>query len=139
MEKAMSENCRHWTLLKVAIVGLQNDVFVGRLFFGDPLTGKVHWDCDCRPSDGCFLSIKVKFWHIMTPFPIMNMAVVVTSYLSLQITVTRSDLGTLSAPISTVTIVFQVSWVPHSTSLRCQRPSGRPCMRETSAEEKMLN
>ncbi|GAX79692.1 hypothetical protein CEUSTIGMA_g7133.t1 [Chlamydomonas eustigma] len=60
MEKAMSENCRQWTLLKVAIVGLQNDVFVGRLFFGDPLTGKVHWDCDCRPSDGCFLSIKCK-------------------------------------------------------------------------------
>ena len=31
---------------------------MGRLFFGDPLTGQVYWDCDCRPSDGCFLSIK---------------------------------------------------------------------------------
>jgi hypothetical protein len=58
MQKAQSENPRRWALLKVAIVALQNDVFVGRLFFGDPLTGCVHWDCDCRPSDGCFLSIK---------------------------------------------------------------------------------
>ena len=58
MQKAQSESPRRWALLKVAIVGLQNDVFVGRLFFGDPLTGCVHWDCDCRPSDGCFLSIK---------------------------------------------------------------------------------
>ena len=58
MQQAQSEDTRRWGLLRVAIVGLQNDVFVGRLFFGDPLTGRVHWDCDCRPSDGCVLSIK---------------------------------------------------------------------------------
>ena len=58
MQQAQSEDSRRWGLLRVAIVGLQNDVFVGRLFFGDPLTGRVHWDCDCRPSDGVFLSIK---------------------------------------------------------------------------------
>eukprot|EP00955_Chlamydomonas_euryale_P014628 157146-Chlamydomonas_euryale.AAC.2 len=52
---------RQWSLLRVAVIGLRDDVFVGRLFFGDPETGVVAWDCDCRPSDGCFLSIKV--WH----------------------------------------------------------------------------
>lgn len=26
---------------------------------GDPDTNEVAWDCDCRPSDGCWLSLKV--------------------------------------------------------------------------------
>ncbi len=60
MQKAHAEDPRQWGLIRVAIVGLQNDVFVGRLFFGNLLTGRVCWDCDCRPSDGCFLSIKVR-------------------------------------------------------------------------------
>lgn len=30
-----------WQLLRVAIVALENDIFVGRLFFGDPATGKL--------------------------------------------------------------------------------------------------
>jgi hypothetical protein len=48
-----------WQLLRAAIVGLSSDVFVGRLFFGDPATGKVAWDCDCRPSDAYWLSLQV--------------------------------------------------------------------------------
>lgn len=47
-----------WKLLRVAVVELRNDVFVARLFFGDPATGEVKWDCDCRPSDGTFLAMK---------------------------------------------------------------------------------
>jgi hypothetical protein len=48
-----------WKLLRVAVVELRNDVFVARLFFGDPATGEVKWDCDCRPSDATFLAMKV--------------------------------------------------------------------------------
>jgi hypothetical protein len=44
--------------LRVAIVSLDNDVFVGRMFFGDQKTGKVFFDCDVRPSDGIFLALK---------------------------------------------------------------------------------
>lgn len=47
-----------WKLLRVGVVELRNDVFVARLFFGDPATGEVKWDCDCRPSDATFLAMK---------------------------------------------------------------------------------
>lgn len=47
-----------WKLLRVAVVELRNDVFVARLFFGDPVTGEAKWDCDCRPSDATFLAMK---------------------------------------------------------------------------------
>lgn len=47
-----------WKLLRVAVVELKNDVFVARLFFGDPATGEIKWDCDCRPSDATFLAMK---------------------------------------------------------------------------------
>eukprot|EP00798_Chlamydomonas_sp_ICE-L_P014073 gene14073-20020_t len=49
-----------WKLLRVAITEVKNEIFIGRAFFGDPVTGEIMWDCDCRPSDGCFLSIKAK-------------------------------------------------------------------------------
>ncbi|GLI69021.1 hypothetical protein VaNZ11_013560, partial [Volvox africanus] len=49
-----------WQLLRVAIVALDGDIFVGRLFFGDAATGTVHWDCDCRPSDGVYLSLRTQ-------------------------------------------------------------------------------
>ncbi|KAF8067229.1 hypothetical protein HT031_002276 [Scenedesmus sp. PABB004] len=51
---------RDWTLLRVAVVACVNDVYYGRLFFGDPETGAVHWDCDVRPSDATFLALKAK-------------------------------------------------------------------------------
>lgn len=38
---------------------LRGNTFVGRIFFGDPATGQVAWDCDCRPSDACWLALKV--------------------------------------------------------------------------------
>eukprot|EP00198_Chlamydomonas_reinhardtii_P013593 XP_001702930.1 predicted protein [Chlamydomonas reinhardtii] len=58
LTRAAQTNGRQWQLLRVAIVALENDIFVGRLFFGDPATGVVAWDCDCRPSDGVYLSMR---------------------------------------------------------------------------------
>lgn len=51
---------RDWTLLRVAVVACVNDVYYGRLFFGDPETQQVLWDCDVRPSDATFLALKVR-------------------------------------------------------------------------------
>lgn len=50
---------RDWTLLRVAVVQCVNDVYYGRLFFGDPDTQQVLWDTDVRPSDATFLALKV--------------------------------------------------------------------------------
>ena len=50
---------RDWTLLRVAVVACVNDVYYGRLFFGDPDTQQVLWDTDVRPSDATFLALKV--------------------------------------------------------------------------------
>lgn len=30
-----------------------------RCLAGDAKTGEIKWDCDCRPSDGCYLHLKV--------------------------------------------------------------------------------
>jgi len=49
---------RNWNLLRVAIVELQNDIYLARMFFGDPETGTVLWDLDCRPSDATFLALR---------------------------------------------------------------------------------
>lgn len=46
-------------MLRVAIVELRDTTYIGRLFFGDSETGSAVWDCDCRPSDGCWLALKV--------------------------------------------------------------------------------
>lgn len=54
--RAMSK--RDWTLLRVAVVACVNDVYYGRLFFGDPDTQQVLWDTDVRPSDATFLALK---------------------------------------------------------------------------------
>lgn len=51
---------RDWTLLRVAVVQCVNDVYYGRLFFGDPDTQQVLWDTDVRPSDATFLALKVR-------------------------------------------------------------------------------
>ncbi|KFM27981.1 hypothetical protein F751_0667 [Auxenochlorella protothecoides] len=50
---------RDWRLERVAIVELRGMAYIGRLFFGDGAGGAA-WDCDCRPSDGCWLSLKEK-------------------------------------------------------------------------------
>ena len=47
-------------LLRMAVVDLQSFAYIGRLFFGDPATGKHSWDCDCRPSDGLWLALRVR-------------------------------------------------------------------------------
>ncbi len=52
---------RDWKVLRVAIVELRDQTYIGRLFFGDADSGAVVWDCDCRPSDGCWIALKVRF------------------------------------------------------------------------------
>jgi len=39
-------------------VDLQDSVFIGRVFFGDPEGEEALWDCDCRPSDGIWMALK---------------------------------------------------------------------------------
>lgn len=58
-QRGRSISKRDWTLLRVAVVSCVNDVYYGRLFFGDPETQQVLWDCDVRPSDATFLALKV--------------------------------------------------------------------------------
>jgi hypothetical protein len=59
-QRGHSISKRDWTLLRVAVVACVNDVYYGRLFFGDPETQQVLWDCDVRPSDATFLALKVR-------------------------------------------------------------------------------
>lgn len=59
-QRGRSISRRDWTLLRVAVVACVNDVYYGRLFFGDPETQQVLWDCDVRPSDATFLALKVR-------------------------------------------------------------------------------
>lgn len=58
IERGKELSIQDWHLLHVAIVELKENTFIGRLFFGDPETNEISWDCDCRPSDGCWLALK---------------------------------------------------------------------------------
>lgn len=60
LDKAASAQGAKWTLLRFAVVQVKDGIFIGRLFFGDPRTGRVVWDCDCRPSDGVWLAQHVQ-------------------------------------------------------------------------------
>jgi bifunctional DNase/RNase len=59
IERAAETDPRTWTVLRVAITGISESIFLGRVFFGDPATGQVVWDVDCRPSDAVWLSTKL--------------------------------------------------------------------------------
>lgn len=59
LERGQEISKREWKLIRVAIVDIKNSTYIGRLFFGDKETGEVVWDCDCRPSDGLWLSHQV--------------------------------------------------------------------------------
>lgn len=50
---------KDWKLLHVAVVAMTDRSYIGRLFFGDAETNSIVWDCDCRPSDACWLALKV--------------------------------------------------------------------------------
>lgn len=50
---------RDWKLLHVAIVEIRENTYYARLFFGDPESGDIVWDTDSRPSDACWLALKV--------------------------------------------------------------------------------
>jgi len=58
LDRGKELSMRDWHLLHVAIVELRESTFIGRLYFGDPTTNEITWDCDCRPSDGCWLALK---------------------------------------------------------------------------------
>jgi len=58
IERGQQISKRDWKVLRVAIVALRDAVYIGRLFFGDAQTGEVVYDCDCRPSDACWLAIR---------------------------------------------------------------------------------
>ncbi|DBB04512.1 TPA: hypothetical protein ACH3X1_012606 [Trebouxia sp. C0004] len=60
LERGQEISKREWKLIRVAIVDIQHSTYIGRLFFGDRETGEVVWDCDCRPSDGMWLSFQAK-------------------------------------------------------------------------------
>lgn len=60
LERGQEISKRTWAVLRVAVVELRGQTFVGRVFFGDPASGQVAWDCDCRPSDACWLALKVR-------------------------------------------------------------------------------
>ncbi|KAI3429559.1 hypothetical protein D9Q98_005647 [Chlorella vulgaris] len=60
LERGQEISKRTWAVLRVAVVELRGQTFVGRVFFGDPASGQVAWDCDCRPSDACWLALKSK-------------------------------------------------------------------------------
>ena len=62
LERGRELSRRDWRLQRVAIVALRGDAYIGRAFFGDA-SGQTAWDCDCRPSDGCWLSLKVRAGH----------------------------------------------------------------------------
>ena len=49
---------REWKLVRGAVVELRGNTYVGRLFFGDS-EGNVVWDCDCRPSDALYMTLRV--------------------------------------------------------------------------------
>lgn len=57
LERGQEISKRDWRVVRVAIVELRQQTYIGRLFFGDD-NGVVMWDCDCRPSDGCWLALK---------------------------------------------------------------------------------
>ncbi|KAL3148350.1 hypothetical protein ABBQ38_013807 [Trebouxia sp. C0009 RCD-2024] len=60
LQRGQDISNRDWKLLRVAIVDMRNNTYVARLFFGNQETGEVAWDCDCRPSDGLWLSKQAK-------------------------------------------------------------------------------
>lgn len=54
--------------MQVAVVNMTGNSYIGRLFFGDAETGNIVWDCDCRPSDACWLALKVQIPFIAVEF-----------------------------------------------------------------------
>ncbi|KAK9817987.1 hypothetical protein WJX72_005385 [[Myrmecia] bisecta] len=58
LQRGQEISKRDWRLLRIAVVDMRNNIFIGRLFFGDADSGAVVWDCDCRPSDAVWLALK---------------------------------------------------------------------------------
>lgn len=60
LQRGQEISKRTWGILRVAVVELRGATFLGRVWFGDQATGQVAWDCDCRPSDACWLALKAR-------------------------------------------------------------------------------
>ena len=58
LDQARSVSKTDWTIVRVAITGLAESTFIGRIFFGNRDSDEIIWDLDCRPSDGVFLALK---------------------------------------------------------------------------------
>lgn len=58
LQRGQEVSSREWRLVRVAIVAMRHGVYIGRIFFGDPETGEIAWDCDARPSDCCWLALQ---------------------------------------------------------------------------------
>ena len=67
LQRGQEVSKRDWKVLRVAIVELRDQTYIGRLFFGDADSGAVVWDCDCRPSDGCWIALKVRLAPMHAP------------------------------------------------------------------------
>ena len=59
LQRGQEISRRDWKLLHVAVVEMVGTTYNARLFFGDIETGEIVYDMDCRPSDACWLAIKV--------------------------------------------------------------------------------
>ena len=59
LERGQEISKREWKLIRVAIVEMRDNTYIGRIFFGDRDSGESVYDIDCRPSDGLWLSLKV--------------------------------------------------------------------------------
>lgn len=60
LQRGQEISRKEWKLLHVAVVAMADNAYIARLFFGDAETGEIVWDCDCRPSDACWLALKSK-------------------------------------------------------------------------------
>ena len=58
LQRGMAISKREWTVLRVAVVGMTQSAYLGRIFFGNKVTGEVCWDVDSRPSDATWLAIR---------------------------------------------------------------------------------
>lgn len=58
LERGQEISKRDWKLIRVAIVEMKDNTYIGRIFFGDKESGESVYDLDCRPSDGLWLCLK---------------------------------------------------------------------------------
>lgn len=58
LQHTIEGHAEEMSLLHVAMVHIENNTYIGRLFFGNAQTKQVMWDTDARPSDMIYLALK---------------------------------------------------------------------------------